>query len=322
MGAQRHAERRLPTACSRRSCRARPSRYRPLPSGINSVSVYTDESGEANVNFVPGLGMYFDNLRSQQEPQQRLRPGERRPDRQGRGRRRRRSIRIQPVTARPVAADPVNFTVHNLFKKTLTVFSKGVDANNITRTRSPRSSWRTRRTSTARRSRTSWCAGWPTERRGLPGLRGRPARSDGGRSRRGHHPRSVPCAAHDLPGSVGHRPPLHVHGSVGQHGRSRSSTRTRRASTSSPSSSTRASSATRSRDFSTPPAGPDRPTHQRRRPADLARADPDTAQAGRGGRSASGPVRSRRRPRRIKTIKSKQTKPSRRSCTRSGSRRS
>ena len=30
-----------------------------------------------------------------------------------------------------MAADPVNFTVHNLFKKTLTVFSKGVDENNI-----------------------------------------------------------------------------------------------------------------------------------------------------------------------------------------------
>ena len=31
-----------------------------------------------------------------------------------------------------MAADPaVNFTVHNLFKKTLTVFSKGVDKNNI-----------------------------------------------------------------------------------------------------------------------------------------------------------------------------------------------
>src|SRR4029077_10007061 len=36
--------------------------YRPLPYGYNSVSVYTDESGEANVNYVPGLGMYFDNL--------------------------------------------------------------------------------------------------------------------------------------------------------------------------------------------------------------------------------------------------------------------
>ena len=31
-----------------------------------------------------------------------------------------------------MAGDPVNFTVHNLFKKTLTVYSKGVDANSIT----------------------------------------------------------------------------------------------------------------------------------------------------------------------------------------------
>ena len=37
-------------------------RFRPLPSGYNAVSVYSDESGEANINFVPGLGMYFDNL--------------------------------------------------------------------------------------------------------------------------------------------------------------------------------------------------------------------------------------------------------------------
>ncbi len=36
--------------------------YRPLPYGDNAVSVYTDESGEANVNYVPGLGYYFDNL--------------------------------------------------------------------------------------------------------------------------------------------------------------------------------------------------------------------------------------------------------------------
>ena len=47
--------------------------FRPLPYGYNSVSVYSDESGEANVNYVPGLGMYFDNLAaSQQEPQRRL----------------------------------------------------------------------------------------------------------------------------------------------------------------------------------------------------------------------------------------------------------
>ena len=36
--------------------------YRPLPYGDSSVTVYTDEHGEAEVNYVPGLGMYFDNL--------------------------------------------------------------------------------------------------------------------------------------------------------------------------------------------------------------------------------------------------------------------
>ena len=33
--------------------------YRPLPYGDSSVSVYTDEHGEAQVAFVPGFGFYF-----------------------------------------------------------------------------------------------------------------------------------------------------------------------------------------------------------------------------------------------------------------------
>ena len=105
--------------------------YRPLPYGVNAVSVYTDEAGEANVNFVPGLGMYFDNLAAANKN---LNNG---CDLEGVDPIGKAEVDVvakypyQPVTARAVAADPVNFTVHNLFKKTLTVFSKGVDKNNI-----------------------------------------------------------------------------------------------------------------------------------------------------------------------------------------------
>ena len=106
-------------------------RFRQLPSGYNAVSVYSDESGEANINFVPGLGMYFDNLTAANLNKnggcdlENVDPiGTAEVDVVGR-------YPFQQPTARPVAADPVNFKVHNLFKKTLTVFSKGVDANNI-----------------------------------------------------------------------------------------------------------------------------------------------------------------------------------------------
>ncbi len=36
--------------------------YRPLPYGNTGVTVYTDEHGEANIQYVPGMGFYFDNL--------------------------------------------------------------------------------------------------------------------------------------------------------------------------------------------------------------------------------------------------------------------
>ena len=105
---------------------------RPLPYGPSAVSVYTDESGEANVNFVPGLGMYFDNLSTANKnlnggcDLQNVDPiGTAEVDVVAK-------YPYQPVTAPSVAADPVNFSVHNLFKKTLTVYSKGVDKNGIT----------------------------------------------------------------------------------------------------------------------------------------------------------------------------------------------
>jgi hypothetical protein len=104
--------------------------YRPLPYGTSSVTVYTDEAGEANVNFVPGLGYYFDNLLANKN----LNKG---CDLDGVDPLGSATIETtakypyQPVTAPDQVADPVTFTVHNQFHKTLSVYSKGVDTNGI-----------------------------------------------------------------------------------------------------------------------------------------------------------------------------------------------
>jgi hypothetical protein len=97
--------------------------YRPLPYGDSSVSVYTDEHGEANVYFVPGLGFYFDNLNVIKNSNGGCDP--KLVDVLGTS-----HIVItarypyQPVTA----ADPsafVDFKVHSKFQKTLTSYGKG-----------------------------------------------------------------------------------------------------------------------------------------------------------------------------------------------------
>ena len=106
--------------------------FRPLPSGIDSVSVYTDEHGETIVDFIPGLGMYFDNLLGANKN---LNNG---CDLEGVDPLGTATIKtavrypFQAVTAGDPAGDDVNFTVGNLFEKSLTVYSKGVDKNNIT----------------------------------------------------------------------------------------------------------------------------------------------------------------------------------------------
>ena len=56
------------------------------------------------------------------------------------------------------------------------------------------------------------------ERRGSPRLRRHAAGADGGRSHGDRDPRSVPRPVHHLPGSAGAQPPLHLHGPVGQLG--------------------------------------------------------------------------------------------------------
>jgi hypothetical protein len=105
---------------------------RPLPYGNSDVSVYTDESGEANINYVPGLGMYFDNLSGANKN---LNGG---CDLEGIHTLGTAEVDVvarypyQTVTARSQAADPVRFNVLNKFQKALTVYSKGADANGIT----------------------------------------------------------------------------------------------------------------------------------------------------------------------------------------------
>ena len=167
-------------------------------------------------NFVPGLGCTSTTSGSQQEPQRRLRPRERRS----------RSARpastssarypYQPVTAAdPSAADPVDFTVHNLFKKTLTVLLEGRRQEQhrleLGRQDRPRARAGHRRLAAAR---TSWSAGWPTERRGLRLFAGDLPAADGGTTRTRSSPRSVPRSVHDVPGSVGLNRLVHVHGST------------------------------------------------------------------------------------------------------------
>jgi hypothetical protein len=105
--------------------------YRPLPHGLSAVTVYTDEHGEANVNFVPGLGYYFDNVGAIKNenggcdladpPVHVL--GTAHITVQAR-------YPYQPVTAADPSGTPVDFTVDNLFKKTLVDYSKGPGAEN------------------------------------------------------------------------------------------------------------------------------------------------------------------------------------------------
>jgi hypothetical protein len=102
--------------------------YRPLPSGISAVAVYTDEHGEANVNFVPGLGYYFDNvgaLKAQGGCDLGLvrTLGTSHITVQAR-------YPYQPVTAADPLGAPVDFVVRNLFQKVLGDFAKGPGSNN------------------------------------------------------------------------------------------------------------------------------------------------------------------------------------------------
>lgn len=107
--------------------------YRPLPTGYNAVTIYTDEHGEADVQYVPGMGYYFDNLGALKNTNggcdlENISPigtadvtvTARYP--------------YQPVTARDPAAAVAPFVVNSQFHKTLAAYAKGPgDANSNVR---------------------------------------------------------------------------------------------------------------------------------------------------------------------------------------------
>jgi hypothetical protein len=103
--------------------------YRPLPYGPSSVTVYTDEHGNANVRYVPGMGYYFDNLGA-------LKNVDGGCDLQGIDPIGSANVTVtarypyQPVTAADPAAAPLHYIVHSLFSKTLAAYSKGPGAEN------------------------------------------------------------------------------------------------------------------------------------------------------------------------------------------------
>jgi hypothetical protein len=105
--------------------------YRPLPYGDSSVTVYTDEHGEADVNYVPGFGFYFDVFGVKNSD-----GGCDLKDKNPLGT---ADVTVtarypyQPVTAADPAAAPVPFVVKSLFAKTLAVYPKGAspEDNNV-----------------------------------------------------------------------------------------------------------------------------------------------------------------------------------------------
>ena len=221
---------RTPTrsACSRSRSRVSTSDYRPLPYGDSSVSVYTDESGEANVNYVPGLGMYFDNLSAANKN---LNGG---CDLEN----------VDPIGTAHVDVDgAVSVPAGHGFRARRPIRSTS-RCTTCSRRRSPctrRASTRTTSLELGRQDRPRARAGHRRlaagvraglldgrhERRGLPGLRGDLPAPTADDPNAVITPRSVPRAVHDVPGSVRPGPAVHVHGSSRATRRSRSSTRTR-----------------------------------------------------------------------------------------------
>jgi hypothetical protein len=103
--------------------------YRPLPWGDRSITIYTDEHGQAEVNYVPGLGYYFDNLNA-------LKNADGGCDLENVDPIGRADVNVtarypyQSVTAGDPSAAAVHFDVHSLFHKTLAAYSKGPGAQN------------------------------------------------------------------------------------------------------------------------------------------------------------------------------------------------
>jgi hypothetical protein len=103
--------------------------FRPLPSGDRSVTVYSDEHGVAEVNYVPGFGYYFDNIGA-------IKNQDGGCDIENIDIIGKADVKVtarypyQPVTAPDPAAAPVHFDVHSLFHKTLAAYAKGPGAQN------------------------------------------------------------------------------------------------------------------------------------------------------------------------------------------------
>jgi hypothetical protein len=121
------------TTCLRRSDQA--PQYRYTPMGAQSVVVYTDEHGEAQVKYYPGgnggNGFYFDNLPVIHNDNggcdlegidvlgtSKITATARYP--------------YQPVSDPDKVSDPLTKTVHSLFTKTISYFPKGEGAANST----------------------------------------------------------------------------------------------------------------------------------------------------------------------------------------------
>ena len=104
--------------------------FRQLPSGAQTIAVYTDEHGEAQVSYTPGTGMFFDNLGAIMNDNGGC-------DLQGidvlgsRASRPRPGTRTSPCTdPAKVSAPPLVKTVHSLFTKNLTYWPKGPGPEN------------------------------------------------------------------------------------------------------------------------------------------------------------------------------------------------
>ena len=103
--------------------------FRQLPSGAQTIAVYTDEHGEAQVSYTPGTGMFFDSLRAIMNDNGGC-------DLQGIDVLGRSNITAtarypyQPVTDPAKTSTPLVKTVHSLFTKNLTYWPKGPGAAN------------------------------------------------------------------------------------------------------------------------------------------------------------------------------------------------
>ena len=103
--------------------------FRQLPSGAQTIAVYTDEHGEAQVSYTPGTGMFFDNLGAIMNDNGGC-------DLQGIDVLGRSNITAtarypyQPVTDPAKTSTPLVKTVHSLFTKNLTYWPKGPGPEN------------------------------------------------------------------------------------------------------------------------------------------------------------------------------------------------